>query len=262
MRILLSLLFIGFTLLSNAQTRKQLKHHKASLAASRKNQTPLVSLDSFYCSGVKLATVKNRDAAMNNIVFRNLKTGDTMIFVTLVDDADSIEPTLYYNYYFPTLQSSCDVVVKEAAPQSTLLAICKQGLLNTSGLDTFKAETFVALKGSTTKKREAVAGFRMPVRNKSAAITVRGHDIYQDTVIVGSFEETTITGPGGVTLKQVQVYNTQKRVICFSTEVKPDAHEWRTVTNKDGKYHTVRAVKSKEGDLYEIIRFLISGGYL
>lgn len=262
MRILLSLLFIGFTLLSDAQTRKQLRQHKSSLAASRKNQTPLVSLDSFYYSGIKLAMVKNRDVAMNNIVFRNLKTGDTMIFVTLVDDADSIEPTLYYNYYFPALRSSCDIVVPEPAPQSTLLNICKQGLLTTSGLDTFKAETFVALKGSNTNKREAVAGFKIPVRNRSAAITVRGHDIYQDSLIIGSFEESNITGPGGVNLKQVQVYNTQKRVICFSTEVRPDKHEWRIITNKDGKYHSIVSDQAKESDLYHILRFLIVSGYL
>jgi hypothetical protein len=251
--------------LINAQTKKQLKEHRARVESSKQQKTVLVSLDSFYCNGIVLAVMRKGNQMDETYCFRGLRNEDTLLMTRLMPGIDGGKDGGYYNYYFPALGVSCDVV-RTNKEMEVLETICRQRLFNSNGLDTFNAEAFVMVKGSTKKKEEnkqlAAVKFRKVNRDRNAVIILVGNDIYQDSMIIGSYLESVLDSPNGTSMRQVQVYNTQKQPVSFSTEIQPGSQEWRTITNQDGKYAAIRSGAGKDRNLYDIITFLVKNDYL
>ena len=144
--------------------------------------------------------------------------------------------------------------------------VCKLQLLKQAGLDTFKAETWVTLKGNVKKiiarNQDVANNFKMVERDRSAKFIVKGNDIYQDNIIIGSFDESTVKDPMGGFQNHIEVFNTQRQMVSFSTETAAMSHEWRTVTNKDSKYHLIKSGPLKDEDIFYMIIFLIDNLYL
>lgn len=249
---------------SYAQGNKKTKAHQKKVNASAVSKTPLLSLDSFYCSGNLMAVHKIADYSKTKEIvsqsFSSPTSGVPLIVVQLVIDTTFGN---YYNYSFPTLGINCDVLKKAGSPD-VYETICKQQLLNTNGIDTIKAQTFVTIKGNLKKKQELkrlnANNFKVVKRNVSANISLIGQDIQQDNVIIGSMEESTVATPGG-TVKQIKVYNTQKHLICIATQTAATGREWRMLTHLDNKYHLLTC-KSDMEDVYDILKLLIENTYL
>lgn len=221
-----------------------------------------VLADSFYCNGKVLAQVNSKQRGEIIAVYGGIGDNHTLIEVRLQSYGEGKGKVFYYNYYFPDLNLNCDDIKmqNEAQVHET---ICKYTLLNKFGLDTLKVETFVAIKSNVKKKIEeaknAEENFKIVERDKTKSISLVGNDIYQDGKIIGTYEELSIESPNG-SLKQFQVYNTMKQMVCLSTEMKKDSHNWRAHTKIDNKYLELNS-KSKN-DLDDLIKYLIDNNYL
>lgn len=221
-----------------------------------------ITSDSFFCNGNHLAIVDSKQRGEIIAVYGTLENNHTLIEVRLQSYGEGKGKVLYYNYYFPDLNMNCDEIQLQNESQ-VHETICKYKLINSKGLDTFKVETFVAIKGNIKKKieaaKEAEVNFKIVDRDKTKPISLVGNDIYQDGKILGTYEELTIESPAG-SLKQFQVNNTMKQMVCLSTEIKKDSHIWRAHTKLDNKY--IELNSKTKNDLDDLIKYLIDNNYL
>ncbi|MCC6818240.1 MAG: hypothetical protein IT245_05070, partial [Bacteroidia bacterium] len=61
-------------------------------------------------------------------------------------------------------------------------------------------------------------------------------------------------------LRHFQIYNSKGVLICTATESKYLSHEWRLLTYKDNRFHSLNV--PTEDDLMQILKSLISKDYL
>ena len=220
----------------------------------------VVEADSFYCNGKALANVDDKKRGEIVAVYKSIKDQHTLIEVRYISEGEGTFLD-YYNFYFPDLNSNCDL--QDLLSTNGSDVICKFKLINAFGLDTFRVETFVALKGNMKKKEEAKKAneenFKIVERDKTKPVVLVGNDIYQNDKILGTFEELTIESPNG-TLNQIQVYNTMKQMVCLATEIKNGTHVWRIHTNQDNQYFELKT--TAKSDLDDLIKYLIDHQYL
>lgn len=210
---------------------------------------------------MKAVVIKTKKKEFD-ITFVSTKTNQSLIEVKLKSEGEGEGKVFFYNYNFPGLNLNCDIV-KEKEELAIHEVVCKFNLINQFGLDTGMVETFVTIKGSYKKKLtdeiNTAGNFLVVERDKTKQIVFIGNDIYQDDKIIGTYDEISIESPTG-TLKQIQVNNTMKQMICLSTEIKQGGHVWRTLTKRDNKYIELKSKDKRE--LEVLILFLIDNNYL
>lgn len=233
-------------------------------AQNTKSSKPInggvVAKDSFYCNGLALANVDLVKKGEIVAVYKSIKEHHTLVEVRYVSDGEG-QSYDYYNFYFPDLNLNCDLQDLLTTDGSDV--ICKYKLINAFGLDTFRVETLVALKGNIKKKEEekkaSEENFKIVERDKTKPVVLVGNDIYQNDKILGTFEELTIESPNG-SLNQIQIYNTMKQMVCLATEIKKGSHVWRIHTNQDNRYFELKT--TAKSDLDDLIKYLIDHQYL
>ncbi len=103
-------IFFLFSLTAFSQNKKALKAHQIGVKSSAEYKLPLISQDSFYCSGKLRAVYKvtDRNKAKDTVIqlFNSASSGTPLIIVNLLSDTVAGS---YYNYSFPTLGINCDV---------------------------------------------------------------------------------------------------------------------------------------------------------
>lgn len=265
--IALLILTVSFNTVSaqNKKNNKPDKSHAALVKASAKNGTALLSRDSLYCSGELRALNIIKETSGNKKVviqeFNAPKTGDRLLEIKLITVNDSQS---YYNFHFIPLGIHCDVINKTGQLENLPDVICKYRLFKHNGIDTVNAETFVVLKGSYKAKLEQqkskAENFFVVSRNKKADIILMGNDVYQDSKIIGSIQESTVPTPSG-NVKQIQFYNTNKTLVCIATCTASTGRNWRVFTHADNKYRIIDCT-SPNDDIYDILNLIISNGQL
>lgn len=232
-----------------------------TVIAQNKKDTSLIGADTLNCHGNKIALIQNLSKNDDYVSYYDLKTLRLLLYINKKYEGEGEGRVYFYNFVFPELNINCDVIPSKKELIDKV--VCKYGLINEWGLDTLKAETFVTIKGNYKKKlvdaAKSAVNFTMLERDRTKPITILGNDIYQDDKVIGSFEELKIQSPGGE-LKQFQVNNTMKQMVCLSTALKAGSHDWRTLTNFDNKYHIL---KSTDGnDLMDLVKFMVESNYL
>jgi len=249
-KLTLLIVLVGIATNVNAQNAKR----------SKPLNVGVVEADSFYCNGVALANVDGKKRGEIVAVYKSIKDQHTLIEVRYISEGQGTSLN-YYNFYFPDLNSNCDL--QDLLSTNGSDVICKFKLINAFGLDTFRVEKFVALKGNMKKKEEEKKAieenFKIVERDKTKPVVLVGNDIYQNDKILGTFEELTIESPNG-TLNQIQVYNTMKQMVCLATEVIKGTHVWRVHTNQDNQYFELKT--TAKSDLDDLIKYLIDHQYL
>lgn len=258
---------------SHAQKKITDKEHRANVAESNGKSNYCVSRDTLYCSGQPKALVQkvHENLLLDELAEAIYLPGGTDILI-LVDKQSYRshlgENKVYYQVDFPTLDLTCDIREgdKYGHPFSQF---CRYNLLTKNGLDTNQVFLFTTLKGRISEEelngrlslRDSVNALRSVVvkRNTEAEVQITDENIYQDGAMFASYVEDTLNGQTGL-LRHYQLYNSKGVLVCTATETQMNSHEWRLLTYKDNKYHSV-SFKSND-DLRELILYLIKLVYI
>ncbi len=246
--------------------KKELKQHRQLVEASKLASSGLISLDTFFCAGEPVAVVEGMRDSLTGIVEQRINkigNGQTMIILSHLSYGNQQMVVPYIHFSFPGLGMSCDVERADAYE-----TMCKYNLFRKQSLDTGSVEIFVVLKGhldvakaagiKTLKDSMMLDKSIIVSRNKKAMLLFTEENIVQDQQVIGSFKESTTTGIHGP-VKQLSIYNSIGALICTVTETSPTSHDWRLLTYKDHKFHSL---KSTGNDREDIVKYLVEQGFL
>lgn len=263
---LLAFLFLVFqTIPLHAQVK--LKEHRKLVQESAASGTALHSLDTLFCGGKAIAkvvvTAKTGETILEQAIMAFNSQAPVIIVNSISLSNKSGLAETYHHFEFPGIGRSCDVRYKNNSEAYDL--ICKYGLLNLHGLDTVKAEMFATVKGVA----KSTGGSRLDTINSDKSLVVKRdtkaeilfekEEIAQGGVLIGSFKENTISGPGGE-LRQLIIYNSVGALICTATRTDKAGNSWSLLTYKDNRFNSAKF--TSENDLKELVTYLIERGYL
>ncbi len=266
------ILFLLTSIATNAQvSEKEIKKHNKTVLESKAKNNGVYSLDTLFCSGVPTAKVKILEKSfllgVEEQIFSSLNESKPLIIVTIKSfmNPQNIQ-TYFYQYDFPALNRNCDILVT-LGEKSVYEVVCKYGLINEKGLDTMKAETFVAMKGNVitpssnltnniTEKNEYAVQVN---RNTQSFLFITGDNIVQDQKHIGKIIKTTVKNVNGLT-NQYQIYNVNNILICTATESELMSRKWNLLIYKSNKFFTLESEFAKDQDT--ILKYLIELGYL
>lgn len=252
---------------ANAQTAKQLRVHKKAVAESTLMKTAVLSLDTLYCSGKRMAVSKlvlpsGTSDEMTKNTFADPVSGTNLLSISFAPGADN-PAAVVYSLEFHPLNLKCEF--RPSKPVSgPAQIVCDYGLINAVGLDTLKSELFYTVHGKKHGSGSA-ASFTPPEksllvsRDTTAPVMVENENISQGGVLIGSFELDSLEGPGGL-LKQYTIFNAVGAQVCTCTCTDPLKGYWSFLIYRDKRFHT--ATLKKGNDLEEIIRHLSRRGVL
>ncbi len=263
---ILTFLFFVFQSLPVFSQIKQ-KEHRRLVQESAASGTALYSLDTLFCGGKALArvvvTAKTGETILEQAVMAFNSEAPAIIINSISLSNKSGLSETYHHFEFPGIGRNCDVKYKDNKEAYDL--ICKYGLINLHGLDTVKAEMFATVKGvakSTGSSRlDTINSDKSLVvkRDTKAEILFEKEEIAQGGVLIGSFKENSISGPGGE-LRQLIIYNSVGALICTATRTDKVNNSWSLLTYKDNRFNSAKFIS--ENDLKELLTYLIEKGYL
>lgn len=234
-----------------------------------------LSGDTLTCSN-NASRFKMKNMSVNLPLNQNLKAithvDDDQVLIYLekmnYEFAPALESNSFYRLTFPTLSTSCDLK-KARSFEDVLHSICDHELLNAYGLDTNKVLVYAVVKGKVSdselkgvkSRLDSISEDRSVImyRNLNAYVQIEVEDIVQDKIKIGSYESDTLLGLKGSQV-QYKIYNSIGAMICSATETKMGSKDWRLLTFRDNKFHSL-PVKGNE-DLRELILYLIRNSYL
>ncbi len=258
----------------NAQKKVSDKQHQKAVSESKLNGTAIESRDTLYCSGIAKGVVATIESNMlaGTSTQAIYKPGDTdvLVLIDLLNYNNFNGQKVYYTHYeFPRLQLECDIKLKDIETYNPYSALCQYDLINSYGLDTNKTFIFTTLKGKIPANelngqrshRDTVTMMRSIIapRNTNAEIVITDENIFQDKVMFASFVADTLAGQFGPT-RHFMIYNSKGVLICTATEKTLNNHDWKLLSYKDNRFHTV--MTKSESDLKEILQYLIRNSYL
>lgn len=239
--------------------------HTGSVYAQQ-NQNPLTSGEQgerdIVCEKKHLGklVVSRRDGGSSEEWMVFSKTGvQPLIVIRAINNNQPV-----WQFEFTGLGFKGEILKGTASDPSEL--ICKKELLNEWGLDTLKAEIFSTLHPAGSEKMSSFGNKNrfneksiVPDRNKTAEILISENQIAQDTVVIGTFVESSVDGVSGK-LSQLTIYNSVGAMICTATGVPVKGEQWSLLTYRDNRFYALKL--GDDQALIECVRFLIEEGLM
>lgn len=273
MNKLIAFSLMMFFISMNAQVSdKEMKKHLKNIEDSKLKSKGISSLDTLFCKGEPIATVKVYQKSfllgIEEQSINGLKTNLPYLIVTKKSYDESPTEKVYYDqYFFPGLNLVCDIKNAIGIP-NVYENICQYGLINQFGVDTVKAEMFVILKGRVSipiqsnnqVSTNTTSSFDVIVpRNKSSFLMFLGDNIQQDSKYIGTITKNTVNGQSGL-LNQYLIFNSVGVMICTATESSFMSNEWNLLVYKNNKFYKIKSSLGKDKE--DIVNLLIENGFL
>jgi hypothetical protein len=235
--------------------------------------TIAIKNDTLLCSGKAVALLsvieENVVAGLSSRAVYIPGGKDVLMITELKHFITPDKKKIFYTHYeFPGIGLMCDI--KHRAPNfNQFEPVCQYTLFNQYGLDTNQAFLFATLKGSISEaelngqktRQDTVTMLRsiVAIRSTYAEIEYYDDNILQDGIRIGSFTVDTLQGQKGL-CRYYKIFNSKDVMICTATESVLNGRDWRLLTYKDNRFHSV--VSISDADITEILKYLIQRKYI
>jgi hypothetical protein len=257
---------------ANAQvSEKDMKKHVEKVAKSKAEGSVVRSLDTIFNAGVPYAILKDKKVMLNSnytLFSLNGKELVDMPYECIDDPASASKKTCYTAFLFLQSGKRGEMIIGIGMKIERVIVefdLVKDNDINPAGENKFvmnhppkysnksQSTTVVVVNNGTSGDYITVE------RNRSAAIYLYGTELQQDFKTIGTIEKSN-SSDGGKVMYRISFFLPNGIKIAEATGEGVNCKEWRVVTMKDNRSHTVATTFAEQEK--QIAKFLSDSYYL